>query len=460
MEGVNTAAPGWRQSGWFIVFSLTLASYLANVSAIAMTPFLLDIAHELDADLAGMGILLAVGSVTWGIVSVFAGVASDRFGRRPVLMAGLLGLTLAPLALAAATAYWVGLLSRFAGGFGGGSFMGTAFAAAADAVPSSERGRALGWLITGQSLALVIGVPTVTYLGAFIGWRGSLAIQGVLMVIAAILVWLAVPGQPPQEARRTRTRRVSVWRLMTPRVIALLSANGFERFCYGGVAVYLATYLITSYGASLEVLAIGLGIVALGNLLGNFAGGELSDRLRSRTALAALSLAATGALALPLLLWQPGLAISVGLGFAYTAVNAIGRPALLASTSEVSNEARGALLGVNMTFASMGWLGSQAFGGWLIATMGFGVFGVLTAVAGIARRGPGGGSRHPWPSRRPRRRPLNGLESSPKHLLPDEARDLAVSMLFPRIRAGRGAIIAPPGGEVASPGPILATIVA
>jgi hypothetical protein len=32
----------------------------------------------------------------------------------------------------------------------------------------------------------------------------------------------------------------------------------------------------------------------------------------------------------------------------------------------------------------MGWLGSQAFGGWLIATMGFGVFGVLTAVAGIA----------------------------------------------------------------------------
>ena len=148
MEGVQTDAPAWRRGARFVLLSLTMASYLANVSAIAMTPFLLDISRELDADLGAMGVLLAVGSVTWGIVSIFAGVASDRFGRRPVLMAGLLGLALGPLGLAAATTYWVGVLSRFAGGFGGGSFMGTAFAAAADAVPSSERGRALGWLIT------------------------------------------------------------------------------------------------------------------------------------------------------------------------------------------------------------------------------------------------------------------------------------------------------------------------
>src|SRR5688500_14421435 len=129
MEAVKRDAPGWRRGGWFVLLSLSLASYLANASAIAMTPFLLDIARDLDADLAAMGILLAIGSVTWGIVSVFAGFASDRFGRRPVLMAGLVGLALAPLGMAAATAYWFGLLARFAGGFGGGAFMGTAFAA-------------------------------------------------------------------------------------------------------------------------------------------------------------------------------------------------------------------------------------------------------------------------------------------------------------------------------------------
>jgi DHA1 family inner membrane transport protein len=170
---------------------------------------------------------------------------------------------------------------------------------------------------------------------------------------------------------------------LTPNVVALLAANTMERVCYGGVAVYLATYLIASYGTTLEQLALGLGAVALGNLLGNVIGGELSDRLRSRTILAASSLGLTGLLALPLLLWQPGLLGSIALGFIYTAVNALGRPALLASTSEVSNEARGALLGANMTFASFGWLGAQAVGGWLIGTMGFPIFGILTAVAGL-----------------------------------------------------------------------------
>lgn len=371
-----------RRGGWFVLFSLVVASYLTNVSAIAMTPFLLEIARELDADLAAMGILLAVGSITWAVVSMFAGVASDRYGRRPVLLIGLLGLALAPLGLAYTTFYWVAVLARFSGGFGGGAFMGTAFAAAADAVPETERGRALGWLITGQSLALVIGVPLVAYVAVFIGWRGSLAIQGMAIIVAAVLVWLAVPGQPPQRHREASSSP-SVLGLLTPKVVALLSANTMERICYGGVAIYLATYLITSYGTSLEALAVGLGLVALGNLLGNLAGGELSDRLRSRTALAATSLAATGLLALPLLLWQPGLWASIALGFVYTAVNALGRPALMAATSDVSNEARGALLGANMTFASFGWLGAQALGGWIIGTLGFPMFGMLAATAGL-----------------------------------------------------------------------------
>ena len=370
------------RAGLFVLVSLVLATYLANVSAIAMTPFLLDIARDLNADLAAVGILLAASSVTWGIVSIFAGVASDRFGRRPVLMIGLLGLALSPLGLASALVIPVAFVARVIGGFGGGAFMGTAFAAASDAFPPAERGRALGWMITGQSISLVLGVPLVAYIGSFIGWRGALAIQGGLVVIAAVLVWLAVPGQPPRK-RAESAPAPNVLKLLTPRVTALMLANTMERFCYGGVAVYLATFLTTSYGVSLEVLAVGLGLVALGNLVGNFIGGDLSDRLRSRTALAAISLAATGLLALPLLLWQPGLWLSVLFGFVYTVANAIGRPSLVAAVSEVSNEARGALLGVNMTFASFGWLGSQAFGGWLITTMGFPVFGLLTAGCGI-----------------------------------------------------------------------------
>ncbi len=375
-------APGLGRGGLFVLIILVLATYLTQVSSIAITPFLLQMSQDFAVDFSAMGILLAIGSITWGTVSIFAGAASDRLGRRPVMLVGLMGLALSPIGIASAYGLWDALFWRFWGGFGGGVFMGTAFAAAADVFPSKERGRALGWMITGQSLGLVIGVPIVAYIGAILGWRMSLAMQGALIVVAAVLVWWVVPRQPARGPAAVGPA-VNVWRLLTPKVLALLGANSMERFCYGGVAVYLATYLMTSYGTSLELVAIGLGLVALGNLVGNFLGGELSDRLRSRTVLAATSLACTGLLAVPLLLWQPGLWASVAFGFAYTAFNAVGRPSLMASVSEVSNEARGALLGVNMTFASFGWLGSQAFGGWLIATMGFPIFGVLTAVAGL-----------------------------------------------------------------------------
>ena len=87
------------------------------------------------------------------------------------------------------------------------------------------------------------------------------------------------------------------------------------------------------------------------------------------------------------MLWQPGIALSVALGFAYSLANAAGRPALMATLSEVPTEVRGAILGLNITMSSVGWLGAAALGGWLVARYGFGGLGVLTA-GGRRRRAP------------------------------------------------------------------------
>ena len=66
------------------------------------------------------------------------------------------------------------------------------------------------------------------------------------------------------------------------------------------------------------------------------------------------------------MLWHPGVALSVALGFVYSLANAAGRPALMAALSEVPAEVRGAVLGLNITMSSVGWLGAAALGGWLV----------------------------------------------------------------------------------------------
>ena len=362
---------------------LCLATFLVTSTGTILAPFLLDMARDLETDLAAVANLIAVSSMTWGATSLVAGLSSDRIGRRPVLLTGLAALSTALLGVASAASYSWLLGWQLVAGIGGGAYMGTVFATVSDQVAPSQRGRALGWVITGQSLSFVLGVPLVTFIGSFAGWRGAILSQALATIVTAAAVWLAVPRAAAQRAERPGSA-AAIRKLLDLRVLALLASGTMERACFAGLAVYLATYLLTSYGVSLQALAVGLALVALGNLVGNVLGSQISDRLSARPLFFAGSSVATGLLALPLLLWQPGVAISIGLGFAYALTNALGRPALLAALSEVPAEVRGAVLGLNITCASFGWLGATALGGWLITQSGFDSLGIFSAVAGLA----------------------------------------------------------------------------
>jgi DHA1 family inner membrane transport protein len=364
--------------------TLSVVTFLVTGSAIALAPFLLDIARDLSTTLAAVANLVGVMSVSWGVVSVTAGAASDRIGRRPVLVASVLTLGAARLGLALSHGYAAAGMWQLLAGVGGGGFMGTVFATVSDHVPPTQRGRALGWVITGQSLSLVVGVPLVTLLGAFGGWRMAIAVHAGTALIAAAAVWLIVPSGPTVPAAPGRSRP-RLRGLVGTHILALLLANTMERTCFAAMAVYLATFFLTTYGVPMQALALALALVALGNLAGNLLGGWLADRIVAQPLVFAVTSTVTGVLGLPLMQWHPGVTLSVALGFAYSLANAAGRPALMAALSEVPAEVRGAILGLNVTMSSVGWLGAASVGGWLVGRHGFGSLGVLTA--GVAATG-------------------------------------------------------------------------
>jgi DHA1 family inner membrane transport protein len=368
--------------------ALTSGVFLATSSGIAIAPFLLAMARDLEADLALVGTLVALSSIPWGLISLVAGAASDRLGRRPILLFGLLVLGASRLLLALAPSYSVAVVAQLIGGVGGGAYTTVIFALVSDHVPSAERGRALGAVLNGQSLSFVFGVPLVTLIATWVDWRGAIGLQGVAMLALLVPLWVSVPrgrsgggdGPPKPGALRAALNR---------RLLGLLGCSAMERTCFVAIAVYLATYLIDTYAVSFIGLAVALALVAAGNLIGNLLGGPLADRVPDRPLAFAASSLATGALALPLMLWQPGLAGSVALGFAYTLANAVGRPSLMAALSEVPAGVRGAVLGLNTTTQSIGWLGAGALGGWLIARWGFEALAVFSALAGFVGAGFG-----------------------------------------------------------------------
>jgi predicted MFS family arabinose efflux permease len=364
--------------------ALCAVTFVVTSSGIALSPFLLDMARELRTTLGSVANLVAVMNVTWGATSVTAGFTSDRIGRRPVLLAAVLTLGAARLGLGLAQSYAAAIAWQLLAGIGGGAFMGTVFAAVSDHVPPGQRGRALGWVMTGQSLSLVVGVPLITLVGALAGWRGAMGVHAGAAAATVLALLAAVPRRGAVAAAAGAPRG-SVRAVLGARILALLGAATAERACFAAMAIYLPTFLLATYGVALSALAVALALIALGNLAGNLLGGWLADRITARPLAFAAASAATGALALPLMLWRPGLGASIALGFAYSLANAAGRPALMAALAEVPADVRGTVLGLNISVSSIGWLGAAALGGWLIEARGFaglGAYGAALAVAG------------------------------------------------------------------------------
>ena len=93
-------------------------------------------------------------------------------------------------------------------------------------------------------------------------------------------------------------------------------------------------------------------------------------------------------------MWAPGLAVSVALGFAYSFVNATSRPSLMATLAEVPGEVRGAVFGLTVTMASVGWLLAGSVGAALVAAGGFAGLGIFCSLLALVGAGLALASTH------------------------------------------------------------------
>jgi len=374
----TTASPSLP---WALIGAACLGSFAATSSGTTRAPFLLEMSHDLGVSMPLVANLVSMTATAWGFTSAFGGWMSDRVGRRVLLVGGLFCLALAMCGQAMAGNFlWVSVWATVAGGCAG-TFTGVVFAEVSARVEDRQRGRALGWVMTGQSLTLVVGVPFAAWIGSAIGWRGWNVCVAALALAGALSLF-ATAGRGAGTAGRM-ARSPSIRSALSKRVLGLLGIGIAERICYGLATVYFATFLQAVYDLSLAATALPLCIFALGNIAGTVLGGQLADRLRDRMLTFSVAMALSGVAALGLFMWHPAPAVTVALGFVYTFLNALGRPSYMASLANVPDDVGGTVLGLNGTSASVGWVGAAALGALMIGTVGFEGFGPLAALLGF-----------------------------------------------------------------------------
>lgn len=371
-----------RTLPWALIGAACLGSFAATSSGTTRAPFLLEMSHDLGVAMPLVANLVSLTATAWGLTSAFGGWMSDVIGRRPILIAAPFALALTLVAQAAAGSFfWVAVWAAVGGGCAG-AFTGVVFAEVSARVPDSQRGRALGWVMSGQSLTLVVGVPLAAALGSVFGWRGWLLCVAGLSIAAVISLFLTL-GRGNAGLARAPGARPSMRAALSPRVLGLLGTGVAERICYGLAVVYFATFMQVTYHMSLIELAIPLAVFALGNIAGTILGGLLADRLRDRLLTFAVAMALSAVAALVLFTWHPDPAVTVAVGFVYVLLNALGRPSYMASLASVPEDVRGTVLGLNGTSASVGWIGAAALGAVMIGWGGFEGFGPLIALLAL-----------------------------------------------------------------------------
>lgn len=128
------------------------------------------------------------------------GNLSDRYGRRPVLLASLAVLCVDYLVMAAAQSLWLLLVARIAAGIAGATYS-TANAYLADISPPEKRAANFGLVGAGFGIGFVFG-PAIGGLLGELGPRAPFLAAAALCAVNVVFGWLVLPESLPPERRR------------------------------------------------------------------------------------------------------------------------------------------------------------------------------------------------------------------------------------------------------------------
>lgn len=311
-----------------IVAAFTM-SLIMRSTFVALAPVSDVLGADLGLDPAGMGLLMAIPVLCFGLFSPIASIIIARAGANFAMTAMFLGVAL-------------GIIVRSAGGTAA-AFVGTIILGAAITVgnvvlpvlvrrdaPPKRAGIATGVFIAGANVgSLVSTVTTVPLVGA-IGWQLALG-SWVLVVAASLAVWVviirprhafrlapeagltpaAVLETPPIEAVPAPMLRERTWGSLT--AVALLVGFGAQTFSYYGLTAWLPSLLADRLGIDAAEAGGAAGIFQICAIVGSLAAPLVAARLGSFVAVMGIALCWV-AVPLGLLFAPEGWALWITLG--------------------------------------------------------------------------------------------------------------------------------------------------
>ena len=342
--------------------SVLMATAFVDMIGFAMIfPLLPFYALRLQAPEWMIGWMIAVFSIAQLASAPLWGRISDRYGRRPAIIAGLLAGAVSFTVFGFATSIWMLFLSRLIQGVGGGT-TGVLQAYVGDASEPKDRARALGWLSAATSAGVMVG-PAIGSLAYSLGPAapGLIAAALCLTNVFFAVRWLPEPQQHDHTGVDHSTEpmpsiREAVWEVLSAphrQVCRLIWIYAIGMLGFMSTTAVMALYLERAFGVTAQTIGIffvlvgGLGVIMRALILG-----RLVDRLGE---VRVMRLGATSLMLGILLLPSASSLLAFGLIMCLIPIGtALLFPTVSALvTHRVSKRQMGQTMGVQQTFGGM-----------------------------------------------------------------------------------------------------------
>jgi DHA1 family inner membrane transport protein len=348
-------APTRQTPVGIVLLAMAIGAFAIGTTEFAAMSLLPFFAQNLSIDEPTAGHVISAYALGVVIGAPAIAVFSARLSRRTLLIGLMVIFGLANgLSALAPTYHWM-LFFRFLSGLPHGAYFGISALVAASLVPSDKRTQAVSYVMTGLTVATIIGVPMANALGQWIGWRWGFGVVALLALAAVTLVSIYVPRDTPDPLASPLRElgalaRGQVWLTL-----------GIGAIGFGGlfaVYTYLASTLLEVTGAAPTTVPFVLAVFGVGMTVGMLAAAKAADRSPMLTAGGVLCLSAAALAAYPLMtgqLWSMIVIIFViGLGGGLAAP-------LQTRLMDVSGDAQALAAALNHSAFNT----ANAFGPWL-----------------------------------------------------------------------------------------------
>ena len=248
---------------------IALATFAASLSARALDPVLPHVADDFGVSIAAAAGFSAVFAFTFAIVQPVLGAAADLFGKARLMVVCLVLLGFANILGALSTSFPLLFATRILAGIGSGGVFPVALGLTSDLVASDKRQVAIGRTLAGAMTGNLLGASASGLIGDFLGWRGVLAVLGVLVIVASVAVAVGFRGAAltlPPKTNLSALRHGYRTIFTNPNARICYAAVFVEGCCVLGLFPFVAAFLFEFGETSLSIAGIVIAGFAVGGL--------------------------------------------------------------------------------------------------------------------------------------------------------------------------------------------------